>query len=185
MIPLRLRRKHLRAPLNTHYLFEGDRVIEKGLVENISEGGLLLSGRQMNSPKKPFSIYFDLPEIVNFSSMPISEILSVGKENFKHHIIFAELEMRRALPEGENKKHLLGCEFTNIDHDSQSLIKEYVSNYAANIIFTLALFEQGVHRQDVKELIQKSVNLMNYPLVDKMTDLRQKLLHDYQSLESL
>jgi len=184
MIPLKLRRKHLRAPLHTSFLFKNENVVCKGVVSNISEGGVLLSSLNKLVSVDTFEIFFDLPQIVKFSNLPISDILSLGAENFKHHIFPAELEVRRQF-QGQDNLYQLGCEFFKLDDEPKNLIKEYVSNYAANIVFTLSLFEQGVHRKDVKDLIKKSVSLLNYPPIEKLPELRQKLLHDYQSLESL
>lgn len=184
MIPLKLRRKHLRAPLHTNFLYKDKNGVQKGIVENISEGGVYLTDLRSSPPNEVFDVYFDLPELVNFSSLPISEILSLGKESFKHHVFHAELEVKR-LAEKASQVNAIGCEFFKIDSEQQLLIKNYVANYASNIIFTLSLFEQGVHRKDVKDLVMKSISLLNYPKIEKLSDLRQKLLHDYQSLESL
>ena len=185
MIPLKLRRKHLRAPLHTNFLYKDSRGVRKGTVENISEGGVYLTGLDDTPPNQIFDVFFDLPEIVNFSGLPMSEILSLGRESFKHHVFHAELEVKRSNDIGHNNSLAIGCEFFKIDSDQQDLIKRYVSNYATNIVFTLSLFEQGIHRREVKELVMKSVDLLNYPRIEKTADLRQKLLHDYQSLESL
>jgi hypothetical protein len=184
MIPLKLRRKHLRAPLHTNFLYKVNHGVHKGVVQNISEGGLLLSGMNPSCAGDSFWIFFDLPEIANFSNMPISDILSLGTESFRHQIFEAEVEIKRKPVPGDSSSYI-GCEFFKIDNLPQRKIKEYVSNYASNIVFTLSLFEQGVHRKDVKDLIYKSVSLLNYPRVEKLAELRQKLLHDYQSLESL
>ena len=184
MIPLKLRRKHLRAPLNTNFLFKDELGVQKGIVENISEGGLLLRADQSTFDGSSFSVFFDLPEIANFSNMPIFDIMSLSSENFRHRIFNAEIEAKREVKLDEGKS-LIGCEFLRIDDEPQALIKKYVSNYASNIIFTLSLFEQGTHRRDVQDLIKKSLSLLNYPRIEKLSELRQRLLHDYQSLESL
>lgn len=185
MIPLKLRRKHLRAPLNTNFLFKDELGVQKGIVENISEGGALLVGLKNVPKSSTFNIYFDLPEIPNFSNLPIADIFALGSENFRHQIYLAEIEVRRNFKLPGTNTNCLGCEFFSLETDHLLKIKNYVANYAANIIFTLALFEQGVHRKEVIELIRKAVHLMNYPKIEKISDLRQKLLHDYQSLESL
>lgn len=184
MIPLKLRRKHLRAPLHTNFLFKNENQVCKGVVLNISEGGLLLSGLSKPMTVDCLEIFFDLPQIVKFSNLPITDILSLGAENFKHFIYKAELEIRRQF-QNPDSHYNLGCEFLKLDDEARIRIKDFVSNYASNIVFTLSLFEQGVHRQDVKDLIRKSVSLLNYPQIEKLPELRQKLLHDYQSLESL
>ena len=166
-------------------MYKDSRGVRKGTVENISEGGVYLTGLDDTPPNQIFDVFFDLPEIVNFSGLPMSEILSLGRESFKHHVFHAELEVKRSNDIGHNNSLAIGCEFFKIDSDQQDLIKRYVSNYATNIVFTLSLFEQGIHRREVKELVMKSVDLLNYPRIEKTADLRQKLLHDYQSLESL
>ena len=184
MIPLKLRRKHLRAPLYTNVIYKGGDGVQKAIMENISEGGALISQVSSVPAEKNFDIFLDIPDLPNFSNLPIADVLSLGAENFRHHIFHAELEVRREFNRGETEI-CLGCEFLKIDEEANKLIKTYVSNYASNIVFTLSLFEQGVHRQEIKNLIEKTVHLLNYPKVEKMSELRQKLLHDYQSLESL
>lgn len=185
MIPLKLRRKHLRAPLYTSFLFKDELGVHKGLVENISEGGAFLSRIDHVPTSGTFKIFFDLPEIPDFSNLPINDVLALGNENFKHHIFVGEMEIKREFTRPGESFKCLGVEFFSLDNDIQQKIKKYVSIYASNIVFTLSLFEQGVHRLEVKNLIYKAVRLLNYPKIDNLSDLRQKLLHDYQSLESL
>ncbi len=185
MIPLKLRRRYLRAPLHTNFLYKDLNCVSKGKIENISEGGALLSLSGNLDDKVPFRIYIDLPEVPNFSNMPISEIYSLGKESFKHHVFHAEMAMRRATENNGSYMKRAGCEFVNIEIDDLKAISLYVQNYASSIVFVLSLFEQGVHRKDVHDLIRKTLGLLNYPETEKLAELRQKLLHDYQSLESL
>ena len=185
MIPLKLRRKYLRAPLHTNFLFKDEHGVHKGIIENISEGGAMLSGLKSAPPSGIFNVFFDMPEIPDFSNLPISDVLSLGRDNFRHNIFSCELETKREFIRPDVGDKCVGVEFFSIDSDIQKRIKNYVSVYASNIVFTLSLFEQGVHRQEVKNLIFKSVRLLNYPPIEKLSNLRQKLLHDYQSLESL
>ena len=63
------------------------------------------------------------------------------------------------------------------------MIGEYVANFAKNTIHLLTLFES--HSQHQAELIRIISGLLGYRPDEKLSVLRQKVLHDYQSLEGL
>ena len=77
MIPLKLRRKHLRAPLHTFFIFKDEAVVRKGMAENISEGGLLLRVSDLKDVKSSFSVFFDLP--VTFNGVLVSPFINSTK----------------------------------------------------------------------------------------------------------
>ena len=154
----------------------------------------MLGGLGFYPASDEFSVFFDLPVLPDFSQLSTSEIFSLSKENFVHSIYGAQVAQRRSFEEGferlmpqENLKlnKNVGCEFVHLSNDAQRLIKEYVANFSVNIVYVLSLFEQGYHRKEVSDLIRKSISLLNYDENLKLSQSRQIVLHDYQSLESL
>ena len=93
--------------------------------------------------------------------------------------------MRRSQTDTETGMSQVGCEFVDIRREAQEKIIDYVRNFSVNTVFSLTLFEQGTHRTEVKELIRQCSNLLNYGRDLSMAKIREQLLHDYQSLESL
>jgi len=188
MIPLKLKRQHLRAPLVNECLFIDEGTFFKGTILNISEGGGLLSDLNFYPDSKQFSLFFDLPILPDFSTLPASEIFSLDKNNFEHQIYGTLVESRRnfeaKLDDGKRIKKM-GAEFIDPSKDVQEGIKKYVSTFSINIIYVLSLFEQGHHRKAVSDLIRKVISLLNYDGSLKLSVSRQIVLHDYQSLESL
>ena len=69
--------------------------------------------------------------------------------------------------------------------EAQEKISDYVRNFSVNTVFALTLFEQGTHRSEVKSLIRQCSTLLSYEKDVSMAKIRERLLHDYQSLESL
>ena len=194
MIPLKLKRRHLRAPLANKCIFIDEGTCFKGRVWNISEGGILLGGVGIFPTSKQFSVFFDLPLLPDFSLLSTSEIFSLSSESFDHSVYGAQVEVRRSfehnferLETGEDSSlnKNTGCEFVHLSNEAQRAIKKYVANFSVNIVYVLSLFEQGYHRKEVSDLIRKSISLLNYDENLKLSQSRQIVLHDYQSLESL
>ena len=188
MIPLKLKRRHLRAPLGNEFLFIDEGTFFKASILNISEGGGLLSDLAFFPESKQIPIFFDIPFLPDFSKMSTTEIFSLDQDSFKHNIHGAQIESRRNFEHEEEDGKLvkkMGCEFVHLTNDAQEDVKRYVATFSINIIFVLSLFEQGHHRQEVSDLIRKSISLLNYDESLKLSETRQTILHDYQSLESL
>ena len=185
MIPLKLKRRYLRAPLNSECLIKVGRSLQSGLASNISEGGLLLQEFEILPEEKQFSVFMEVPSLPDFTKVTTSELLNLGKETFEHDVIGTIVEVRRSRLNEESRTYEFGCEFADIRREAQEKISEYVRNFGVNIVFSLTLFEQGTHREEVKVLIRKCVELLNYPADMSMAKIRERLLHDYQSLESL
>ena len=95
------------------------------------------------------------------------------------------MEVRREFYSEESNIKNLGCEFIDIRREAQELIKDYVRTFGVDIVYTLTLFEQGTHKEEVSSLIRKCVELLGYDRAMSMAKIRENLLHDYQSLESL
>ncbi|MAW07596.1 MAG: hypothetical protein CME61_04865 [Halobacteriovoraceae bacterium] len=186
MIPLKLKRRHLRAPLNNECLIKVDQHILKVNALNISEGGALLSELPNLEDRATITAFFEVPRLPSFSLMTTNDLFNLDRDKNFAEVQGVVLELKRkVLPNSQSGVVSGGFEFVDLRRESQEKIKEYVSAFGANIVFTLSLFEQGVQKIEVKELIRKCVHALGYP--DKMSlgKIRETLLHDYQSLESL
>ena len=185
MIPLKLKRRYLRAPLNNECLIKVGKELLKGEVSNISEGGLLLKEFQVLPHDKQFSVFMEIPALPDFTKISTNELLDLGRGSFEFDIVGTIVEVKRSKLNESSNTYEFGCEFADIRREAQEKINEYVRNFGVNIVFSLTLFEQGTHRSEVKVLIKKCVELLNYSNGMSMAKIREQLLHDYQSLESL
>ena len=164
MIPLKLKRRYLRAPLNSECLIKAGKNLHSGLASNISEGGLLLKGFKLQPDESQFSVFMELPSLPDFTKVTTNELLNLGRETFEYDVIGTIVEVRRSKLDEESSSYEFGCEFADIRREAQEKICEYVRNFGVNIVFSLTLFEQGTHREEVKVLIRKCVELLNYPM---------------------
>ena len=185
MIPLKLKRRYLRAPMNNECLYKDSGFVGKAFVHNISEGGVLI-GNLIEAPKSDqFTIFLEIPQLPDFTRMSTGELMLIGAESFDREIVGTIVEMRRSQTNEETGLFQAGCEFVDIRKEAQEKISDYVRNFSVNTVFSLTLFEQGTHRAEVKDLIRQCSNLLNYGRDLSMAKIREQLLHDYQSLESL
>ena len=67
--------------------------------------------------------------------------------------------------------------------EAQNVIADYVTTFTKNTVYLLTLFESSSQHQI--ELIRMISTFLGYKADEKLPALRQKVLHDYQSLEGL
>ncbi|MCK5883815.1 MAG: PilZ domain-containing protein [Bacteriovoracaceae bacterium] len=181
------KRRYLRAPIYRWALFQDEEHVFKGRALNISEGGILLGELGHIPDINSLPMILDLPvfpefnkiNFLNFNFVPIileSTIIRVrGKivRSFK----------------GRSSVDMLfqnvGCEFVRLSDDSCSKIDAYVKRYTRNLIYILSLFESMGKTRNNPKIIRYLANILGYDSEVKLPILRMKMIHDYQSLESL
>lgn len=186
---MRENRVHLRAPVNDELLYLCDGIVMKGLCTNISEGGVLLSqlGRVPKSPN--ISIILPLIQYPEFSKLSPQKISSIERSAFDIEIIRAQISVVRSY-EGktEVEKILMkniGAKFTTLAEKDLYLIQSFVQTFSRNIIFLLTQFQNMGTKSTNIPYIRKLASLLGYDGSLKFPVLRQQVLHDYQSIESL
>lgn len=185
----KFQRKHLRAPLKSEALYIDEDHVFKAKTLNISEGGILLC---------------ELPHVPEINALPMmvalihypklgllspEKIKNLNTEDFPRSVIKLKARMVRTF-EGKSTVEKLflthiGCELYPPSEDAKAAIIEYVNVFAKNTVFLLGLFESNHHKKEQVELLRKVAELLGYDSAMAMPLLRQKVLHDYQSLESL
>ena len=177
MIPLSLKRRHLRAPLRNEIV-----VISDGgenclaSVGNISEGGVFIQNVDFSLGEKGFSLFFEIPIIPDLTKYSRKEILNLNQDSFEYKVIGAMAESRRevqSVNEINEQVFSVGCEFVDLRSESQEEIKRYVAQYSVNIVYVLSLFEQGTNKEDIRNLIKKCLSLMGYDTTVSLSTLRE------------
>ncbi|HAZ11833.1 MAG: hypothetical protein A2X86_07725 [Bdellovibrionales bacterium GWA2_49_15] len=186
----RLKRQYLRAPLRREILFEDDGHIFKAFGSNLSEGGLLLSLMPHLPKINALSLMLDLPMFPDFAALSTERLNNLKFDMLERKIFRLRGRIVRSF-EGKSEVDVImstniGMEFVNLAPDLILGLRTFVNQYARNIIFILNLFES--HRGNKEEqaaLLRNLCRLLGYGQDTKVSLLRQKILHDYQSLESL
>jgi hypothetical protein len=189
MTEVRFKRKHLRSPLPTAALYQSDRYVFKAHALNISEGGVLLENLPSIPEINAIPLLLSLPQFPELSSLSNERVLQIEVDELKARVIRVKARIVRQF-EGMSAVDQIfvtriGCEFVKVDDQVVIDIKEYVSTFAKNTIFLLNLFESHGNDDSKKTIIRHVSKLLGYEHEQKLSLLRQKVLHDYQSLESL
>ncbi len=185
----RFERKHLRAPLKSTCLYVDGEHVFKSKIVNISEGGILLSDLPHIPEINSLPLAIDLFQYPRFQAQSLEQLKSLNIFELPRTILKTKARMVRSF-EGQSNVdkifvNFIGCEFYNPQADFSSFITAYVETFAKNTIYLLSLFESLGNRQDQLELLRTVSHLLGYDRRMKIPLLRAKVLHDYQSLESL
>jgi hypothetical protein len=183
----RFKRAYSRAPLVTEFLYEDEGNVLRAQAKNISEGGILLE----NLPHVPeidlIPLMIDLPVYPIFSQMNNIRLMNAHNVDLERKILRVKAKIVRTFEASSEVDAIfvpmIGCEFVNPSVVALETICEYVNVFAKNTIFLLSLFENG-SKKDV-DCIRQVAKYLGYNSKAKLLVLRQKVLHDYQSLEDL
>lgn len=181
------RRQYLRAPLKTFVLYDDDHFGFKAQAINISTGGILLENLPHVPEINALPILIDIPLFPIFQNLGIDKIKKLDGQHFSRNIIRTRSKIVRSF-EGQSEIDKIfvpkiGCQFVSISSENLKLIDDYVTNFAKNTIYLLTLFES--HNQHQAELVRQISSFLGYCGDEKISILRQKVLHDYQSMEGL
>jgi hypothetical protein len=185
----RLERKYLRAPLKSICLYVDGEHVFKARILNISENGLLLSDLPHIPEINSLPLAIDLLQIPRLQNISPEQIKSLSADDFARTIYKVKARMMRTF-EGQSNVdkvfvNYIGVEFVNPSTEVRDAISEYVETFTKNTIYLLSLFESLGNRAEQLELLRVVASLLGYDRQMKIPLLRAKVLHDYQSLESL
>lgn len=179
------KRVHLRSPLIGSCLYESDRHIHRAKTVNISQGGVLLEDLPYVPDINALPVMFALPRFPLFSQLPSDSIKNLRKEDLDIDVIRAKAKLLRSF-EGQSAVdkifvQKIGCQFVQLEEEDSQRISEYVATFASNIVYLLGLFQRSSQVDQLRDISA----LLGYDSSEKIPLLRQRILHDYQSLESL
>lgn len=185
----KFQRKHIRAPLKSEALYIDDEHVFKARTLNISEGGILLCELPHVPDINAIPMMVALIQFPKLGNLSPEKIKALSAHEFSRSVIKLKARMVRTF-EGKTTVEKLflthiGCELYPPSADALDEIVEYVNTFAKNTIFLLSLFESNHHKKDQIDLVRKVADVLGYDSTMPMPLLRQKVLHDYQSLESL
>lgn len=185
----RLERKFLRAPLKSTALYADGEHVFKASILNVSEGGILLSELPHIPEANTLSAAIGLIEYPRFQGMSADEISKLTVDDFPRKVLKIIIRIMRSFENQTNVDRVfinyIGCEFAYPDSNIKHEIVQYIENYTKNLVYLLSLFESLGNKAEQLETLRTIAHLLGYDRRMKVPLLRAKILHDYQSLESL
>lgn len=185
----KFRRAYLRAPLHTTVLYEDDGHVLKARTLNISEGGVLLENLPHVPEINAMPLMLDLVLLPELGKERVDHLLTRSPRDYERIIFRVRAKMVRSFDLNNEVDQIfvtrIGCEFVQPSANALSLVQNYVARFAKNTIYLLGLFENHGNRPEHVHFLRHIASLLGYPSGLNLPALRQKVLHDYQSLESL
>lgn len=178
-------RNYLRSPLTSDVLYVSEGHVHKGRSVNISEGGILLESLPYVPEINAMPLMLSLPQIPSFAQLSTEYLKTMDITHFDKKIIRSKARLVRTFDAHSIVERVfvqkIGCEFVLPAPEVKSEIAHFVQTSAKNIIFLLGLFQKSSQ----VEVLRNVARILGYNDQEKIPLLRQKVLHDYQSLESL
>lgn len=178
----------VRAPVRISCLFGTEDVsgVFKATIENISTGGILLSSLPFIPRTKNVQVMGMLFEYPEFSGRASEVIMQLSLEKLKSFAFRAKVIFVREQKNISEVEHILnskfGCAFEKLNSDQALFIEQYSQTFAKNIVYILNSIDNSILDEKGQQLIRKLLDLLGYDSNQKISLLKQKLLHDYQSL---
>jgi len=179
------KRQHLRAPLVSPFVYSRAGRVLKGLVENISEGGMLLKHMPPLHLDEEIWGVFEIVQYPVFSHYKFDELNLMDRKSFNSQIIRVQIRPVRKVElkgEGNIVSRYIGVVFLDHHNEKKIVVSDYVKTFTKNIIFLLKKIESNIGNGEMSE-IRLLAELLGYPKEIKISNLRQKVLHDYQNLQ--
>jgi len=188
-----LTRQYTRANFSANVLFvDGDFVL-KAKGHNVSEGGILLRDVPHIPEINAVPLLFMLPELKYLGDLNFQETTQFysslqGKSSRLWQVVKVKSRLVRsfhkdALAMGALSKHI-AYEFVAFQQPARdlALIQAYVALFTKNIVYLLSLFEHAHKSVEQLEHLKCVAKILGYDHQMKISLLRAKVLHDYQSL---
>lgn len=184
----KFRRAHLRAPLQTTILYEDDGHVLKARTLNISEGGILLENLPHIPEINAMPLMIDLVQYPLLAKERVDHLLARNPSDYERKIFRIRAKMVRSFNVENEVDQIfvtrIGCQFVMPTKYATDLINDYVARFAKNTVYLLSLFENHGNRPEQVHFLRHVAGLLGYQNGLPLPRLRQKVLHDYQSLES-
>ncbi|TDJ03735.1 MAG: hypothetical protein E2O68_09500 [Deltaproteobacteria bacterium] len=187
MIEKKYKRTALRSPMNSQFIYSWDKKVLRSRTFNISQGGILLEAIPNVEVGDVIPIMMELPKIPIFANFKEQDIFNLDPLKFNRDIIRLKIEVVR-IHEGpisfdKSIVAQMGGKFFKSSENLVNEINNYVDSYKKNVVFLLNLIADLGQGKKQMPLLSHIAYLLGYQIKDSISLLRQKVLHDYQSLE--
>lgn len=185
----RLERKFLRAPLKSTCLYIDGEYVFKARTINISQNGILLFELPHVPEDQNVSLALNISRMPRLQNLMLDQLKGLKEDEFERIIFKIKAKMMRTFEGQSNVDKIfinyIGLEFCNQDDERSKVIADYIEVFSKNTVYLLSLFESLGNRTEQLELLRTVAFILGYDRRMKIPLLRAKVLHGYQSLESL
>lgn len=182
-------RRHLRAPFREHILYADGNYVHKARPMNISEGGVLLDQIPNFPDGDDIQILISIPQYPNFKNFGLLKLQTFSAELFPRRVVRASGKVVRREELAQSLDNIfrarVGVEFQSISPIDQKYIEEYVTTYSSNLIFLQMLIDSYNTDDETKLKARALAKVLGYSDVEKISELRVLVSHDYKSLQWL
>lgn len=187
MIEKKYQRTALRSPMKSGLLFCKGGSVGKSKTLNISQGGLLMEEIQGTKIGDIFPIMVELPKIPILPLIGEKKIYQLDSLKFEREIIRTKIEVVRVFKGQTSFKEgnvgQMGAKFFQMSQAFEKEINDYVTSFKKNVVYILNIIADLGQGKRQMPLLKHVSLLLGYEVQDNISLLRQKVLHDYQSLE--
>ncbi len=182
-------RAHLRAPYKEPVLFGDEGRIHKGRALNISEGGLLLDQVPSFPAEAEVPLMLHIPTYPYFKNFNLLKMKTFSRDLFSTKIVRVTGLMVRRIGTTTSVDQIFaarfGIKFAEIGAHEQKIIGDYVSVFASNLIYLQMLIDSWNTDEDMKLRTRELSKILGYGDIERISELRQQVSHDYLSLQWL
>lgn len=189
MIKKSYQRRHLRAPFKESVLYADGSYVLKAHALNISEGGILLDELPSFPETDEVPLMISLPQLPSLKNFSILKMQTFSKELFGRHVIRAKARMVRREELSKNLDNIFrsrfGLEFIRISPIEQKYIEDYVTTFSSNLIYLQTMIDSFNTDDETKVRARTLAKILGYEDIEKISQLRAQVTHDYKSLQWL
>ncbi|MFZ4712231.1 MAG: PilZ domain-containing protein [Bacteriovoracaceae bacterium] len=183
------KRSHLRAPCFTTILFADGGYIFKAATLNISVGGMLVKDLPTFPEGDQVPLMLRLPQFPSLINFNLEKLRSYSPELFPAKIVRTKGQMVRKASGMSAVDELfvsnIGLHFTTINKEDQKIISDYVTVFASNILHLQSTLESVNSNHDSLEKSRLLAGILGYESNLKISQMRNEIARDYQSLSIL
>lgn len=179
-------RSSLRAPLRTSVLIAFNQKTFRTQVYNISETGILIERIPGAKKNSEIILNIDLPVLKIFENLKLEKLMALETQDFQRNIVALKGKITRKFegdnPKGKGVVNQLGIEFLDITDTIVKEVDKYIERFEKNVTYLLHLIEHLGGNKENQSKCKKVASLLSYDPDEKISALRQQVLHDYRSL---
>lgn len=153
---------------------------------NLSENGLLLDEISSFPQEEVLQLMISVPTFPLMKNLSLAKLQSFDPAQLARRVMKIEARLARRDDLVKDLENLFrtrfGLEFVRIQTADQEHIKQYVDAFASNLIHLQTLIDSYNSDEETRLRTRTLAQVLGYPGVEKIAQLRTEVAHDYSSL---
>lgn len=189
MIRGNYQRRFLRAPLKEKMLFADGPYVLKAMALNISEDGLLVDELPSFPESDTVPLMISLPMFPHLKNLSLLQLEMISFSQMTRSIFRAKAKIVRKGELSQDLENIFktkfGLQFTSIHEDDRKIIQRYVTTFNSNMVHMQTQIDSFNSDDDARRRTRALARVLGYQPDEKISTLRMKITHDYQSMQWL